>query len=265
MTLNENASPKTLEYFAELRSLKIIGKTQWISLIIKSIPHVNIKLDQLTVITSAVKSLSEILIPVLSIRSLRRLEMHTDEFMDNVEVLPLLATTSNIEQFIVDSSSMIDWTRLSNVQISLIQCHYLSVGLIHRNQKSLPSFSLHNLRTLCIALHELPFNCIIQLVETTPCLVKLKITGLVDADGFLTNQRWICLLETTSSLSRVLVRTSLEQSDESYYCEEVQAPLRALNLSLICDSDDTDCFSYYGTVNRWWSLRGTIIRQTCCV
>ena len=73
LTLHENASLKTLEHCSELRSLKLIGKIKWILSIIKSIPPINIKLDQLAIIIPTVKSLSEILMIVLSIRSLCRL------------------------------------------------------------------------------------------------------------------------------------------------------------------------------------------------
>ena len=219
-------------------------------------------MDQLAIITPTVKSLSEILMVVLSIRSLHRLEIHTEEYTGDVEVFPLSTKTNNIEQFILDSSSTIDWNEFSHVLIGLIQSRYLNISLIDRHQQNLPSLFLHNLRTLSIGLLEPSFDYIIQLVTIAPCLKKLKITGLVDADGFVVNQRWICFFETAPSLSRIFVNVSLERNDESYHCEEIQAPLRALNLSLECDSDDTDYDMYYGSVNRWWSLKGLIIRQT---
>ncbi|CAF4774178.1 unnamed protein product [Rotaria socialis] len=118
-----------------------------------------------------------------------------------------------------------------------------------------------NLRTLSLGLLEVSFNWIVQLLTTTPCLVKLKLTGLVDADGFVVNQKWIRLLESAQTLVRIFVNVFLELDDEFYHCEKIQAPLCALNLSLICNGDDNDCNLYYGTVNRWWSLRGMITRQ----
>ena len=105
LTLHENASLKTLEHYSELRSLKLIRKIKWILSIIKRIPPINIKLDQLAITTPTVKFLSEILMVVLSIRSLRRLEIHTEEYTGGVEVCPLSTKTINIEQFILDSSS----------------------------------------------------------------------------------------------------------------------------------------------------------------
>ena len=93
------------------------------------------------------------------------------------------------------------------------------------------------------------------------CLGKLKITGLVSADGFVVNQRWTHIFETTPTLLQIFVRVSLEQGDESYDCEKIQAPLCALNLSLVCLADETDCCLYYGKVSRWWSLTGIITKQ----
>ena len=60
--------------------------------------------------------------------------------------------------------------------------------------------------------------------------VKLKISGLADADGFDVNERCIHIFETTPTLLRIFVRVSLEQGDESYDCEEIQAPLCALKI-----------------------------------
>ena len=189
LTLHENASLKTLEHYSELRSLKLIGEIKWILSIIKRIPPINIKLDQLTIIIPTVKSLSEISMVVLSIRSLRRLEIHTKEYTGGVEVFPLSTKTNNIEQFILDSSSTIDWNEFSHVLVCLIQSCYLNISLIDHHQQTLPSLFLHNPRTLSIGLLEPSFNYIIKLVTIAPCLKKLKITGLVDADGFVVNQR----------------------------------------------------------------------------
>ncbi|CAF5185950.1 unnamed protein product, partial [Rotaria magnacalcarata] len=118
-----------------------------------------------------------------------------------------------------------------------------------------------NLRTLSLGLLEVSFNWIIQLVATTPCLIKLKLTGLVDADGFVVNQKWIHLFESTSRLLRIFVNVSLQQSKELYHCGKIRAPLCALNQNLVCSGDDNDCNLYYGKVNRWWNLRGMIIKQ----
>lgn len=260
LTLHETASFNTLKYCLELRSLKLIGGTEWITWIIKNISQRNTKLHQLTVITPTIKFLSDVLTSILSMCSLRRLELRTEEITESAEVRTIVTTTSNIEQFIIDSNSTIDWKGLSRVLPNFARIRYLSISLIDHNQTLIPSLFLHNLESLSIALLEMPFDCIIQLVTKMSCLVKLKITGLVDADGFVVNQRWTRLFETVPTLLRILVHVSLEQRDISYHCEKIQVPLHALNLSLVCDTDETDYYLYYGNVNRWWSLSGIIIK-----
>ena len=256
LTLHESSCFKAIKNCLELRSLKLIGVTEWVACIINNILQTNTKLNQLTIVTPTIRSLTELITPVLSITSLRRLEIHTDELAQSLKVCILPAPPSKIEQFILDSGSTINWNDLSPILSDLISIRFLSIGLIDRNQKPIPSFIFQNLRTLSLALLEVSFNWIIQLVTTTPCLIKLKLTGLVEADGFAVNQRWNCLLDSTLGLLRIFVNVSLEQSDESYHCEKVQAPLCALNLSFICKGDENECNLYYGKVNRWWNLTG---------
>ncbi|CAF2623647.1 unnamed protein product [Rotaria sp. Silwood2] len=185
--------------------------------------------------------------PILCISSLRRLEIHIDEIVESRQVSTLITIPSEIEQFIFDSGSTISWNDFSGEMSNFSRIRFLSIGLLDHNQKPIPARILQNVRTLSLGLLEVPFNWIIQLVATASCLVKLKLTGLVDADGFVINQRWIRLFELASTLLRVFVNVSLEQSDESYHCEKIQASLCALNLSLICNGDDNDCNLYYGT------------------
>ena len=100
-----------------------------------------------------------------------------------------------------------------SILFEFITCTF---GLIHHTQKLTPSLFLHKLRILNIELLEVPFISVIQLMAAVSCFVKLKITGLVNADGFVVNQRWIHIFETTPTLLRIFVRVSLEQGDESY-------------------------------------------------
>ena len=189
LTIYETASFKTPGYCLELRSLKVIGGNEWITSIIRNILQTHTKLHQLLVITPTIKSLSEILTPILSISSLRRLEIRTEEITETVEVGTLATTTGNLEQFILDCSSTMDWKQLSYVCPHLVRIRYLSISFIHDHQKLIPSLFLPNLRAFVAELLEVPFDCIIKLVATMSSLVKLKITGLVDADGFVVNQR----------------------------------------------------------------------------
>ncbi|CAF4422189.1 unnamed protein product [Rotaria socialis] len=252
LTLHESFCIKVIENCLELRSLKLIGVIKWVSCTINSISRANTKLNQITVVTPTIRSLTELFTSILSITSLRRLEILTDEVAESFKFCILPAPLSKIEQFLLDSGSTINWNDLSQILPDLSSIRFLSVNLIDRNQKLIPSFIFQNLRTLSLGLLEVSFNWIIQLVATTPCLIKLKLTGLVDADDFVVNQRWIHLSESTPRLLRIFVNVSLEQSKELYHCEKIQAPLCALNLNLVCNGDDNDCNLYYGELE--WLL-----------
>ncbi|CAF4495764.1 unnamed protein product [Rotaria socialis] len=182
----------------------------------------------------ALISLEELFTSILSITSLCRLIILTSELGESSKFCFLPTVSSKIEQFLLDSGSTINWNDLSQMLPDLSSIRFLSVSLIDRNQKLIPSFIFQNLRALSLGLLEISFHWIVQLVATTPCLIKLKPIGLVDADGFV-------------------------QSKELDHCEKVQAPLCALNLNLVCNGDDNDCNLYYGEVNRWWNLRGMVI------
>ena len=201
-------------------------------------------------------------IRVQFISSLRRLEICADEIADSATVCTSATVPSNIEQFILDSSSTIIWNDLSRILSKAIRVRLLKVSLIGRSQNSMLSCIFPNIHTLSLGLLETSFSWIIQLVAIIPFLVKLKLTGLVDSDGFVTNQRWSCLFESSPNLLRIFVSVSLEQGEESYQCDQIQILFRALNLNLKSDGADDDCDSYYGKVNRWWTLKGVIIRQS---
>ena len=85
LTLHETASFKILSYCLEVRSLRLIGKTDWIISIVKNITQRNTKLQLLTVIT-----------PILSISSLHRLEIRIEEIAESVEVCTPPITISNL-------------------------------------------------------------------------------------------------------------------------------------------------------------------------
>ncbi|CAF3196826.1 unnamed protein product [Rotaria socialis] len=261
LTLHDTFCLNIIEHCIELRSLKLIGVIQWVTDIVRNIPQTNTKLNKLTVITPTIRSLPELLTTVLSVSSLRRLEIHTDELAKSFPVSTLRAAQSEIKQFIIDSGSTVDWNDLSSSLPAFGCIRLLSIGLIDRCQKSIVSFIFQMIHTLSLGLLEVSFNWIIQLVAKIPCLAKLKLSGLVDSDGFVVNQRWICLLESSLTLLRIFVNLSLEQSEESYHCEKIQAPLRALSSSLICDCNDNDCNLYNGNGRQWWYLTGMITKH----
>ena len=94
-----------------------------------------------------------------------------------------------------------------------------------------------------------------------PSLEKLKLNGLVNADGFVINSKWLNLFEFCSSLAKVTVNVSLEQDTHFYYNELIQEVLREINLDL--RSMDDDCEHYLNEINqhRRWNLSGIFIKQ----
>lgn len=261
MTLYETISVRVLDLCPELRSLKLVGEINWITSAIKTIPHTNTKLSQLTIVTSVVKSLSEVLLPIRSIPSLRRLEIHIDEVIENSEVHPFIASSNSIEQLIVDSGTTINWNEFLNATANYVSVlSFLSIGLIDTNQILAHSVAFHNLRTLSLRLLEASFNFIIQLVAIMKRLVKLKLTGLANEYGFVVTPRWTELFECTRTLSRIFVDLSLEQAVECFDSEKILAPLLTFNLSLFCDGDEVDYSFCARESKRWWYLRGMISR-----
>lgn len=263
ITLYEGCSHQVIERCLELRSLKLIGTVGWVKIVAKNISHTNMKLDQLTVVTSMIRSLPELIMNVLSIPSLRRLEIHADEIGKNVQVSSLPVIDSKIEQFIIDSGCVVNWNDLSSNLPELTSIRLLNIGLIDRYQKSISSFAFQKVHTVNLRLLETSFNWIIQLVAGMPCLTKLKLSGLVNADGFVVNQRWISIFESSATLLRIFVDIFLAQNEELYDREKFHAPLKVLNLSLIADDDDdSDCALYSENINRWCYLKGTISRPS---
>ena len=138
----------------------------------------------------------------------------------------------------------------------------LSISSIDSGQKIVPSVTVNNLRTISLGLLETSFDWILRLLETLSHTVKLKLTGITQEEGFVINQRWYHLFMSAPNLLRILVNLSIQQADTSYNCEKIQEPLRELNLKLECNNTyDTVCYSYYGPVQHWWTLTGTIYKQ----
>lgn len=263
LTLHETFCFQIIEQCFKLRSLKLIGEVQWVTGIIKSICQKDTKLDHLSIYTPKIRSLSELLTVVVSLSSLRRVAIDTKEIVESSRDYTLSLAPNKIEQLIIISGSRTDWNDVFFYLPSFVSIRLLSIGLFDRGPKSIPPLISQNIHTLCLHLLETSFNYIIQLVAAMPCFVKLKLNGLLgDDDGFVVNQRWTCLFQSSLSLLRIFVRVSLEQGTEHYNCEKIQAPLNALNLSLVRDVDDDDDFNFdCGHVNRWWFLKGIIIRQ----
>lgn len=261
LELHQERSLKIIEQCSELRSLKLIGQPKWIICLIKKIAYVHVKLEQLILVVPGIGSLHNLLASIASLLTLRRLAIYANELEERVKPGALSLSQTKIENFTLHSCSSFSWNEFSYMLPGLSNIRLLDITLFHDNISSFCWFTFPKLRCVRLILLEVPFEWIIRLVKTIPSLVKLKLTGLVNAEGFVNNHRWLELFELCTSLTVIQVNVSLEK-DASYFCSDtIQMALREINLSLICA--ENACEYYLSEINqhRWWSLSGTIIRQ----
>ncbi|CAM4835949.1 unnamed protein product [Rotaria magnacalcarata] len=261
LELHQNSCLNTFEQCLELRSLKLIGLPEWVICFLRKISNANIKLEQLVLTVPGIGSLYDLLASILPLFSLRRLAIYANESEEKVKAGALPLTQTKIEQFILHSCSSISWNELSYILSGLSNIRFLDVTLFHYNMNSFCWFTFPKLRYICLVLVEVSFEWIIQLVKTMPSLVKLKLKGLVDGEGFIINHKWLNLFESCSSLAIVQVNLSLER-DTNYFCiNMIQAALREINLNLRCIEDDCDYYFTGESQQRWWNLSGMVMKQ----
>ena len=261
LELHEDSCLNIIEQCLELRSLKLIGRTEWVICLLRRISYVNMKLEQLVLTVPGIRALHDLLASITSLFSLRRLAIHANELEEKVKAGALSLTHTKIEQFILHSCSSISWNELSNMLAGLSNIRFLEITLFHHNINSSCWFTFPKLRYICLILVEVSFEWVIQLVKTMPSLVKLKLKGLVGGEGFVINHKWLDLFESCSSLAIVQVNVSLEK-DTHYFCSDmIQATLREINLNLRCIEDDYEYYSDKRNDYRWWNLSGMVIKQ----
>lgn len=263
LTIKNTTNFDIIKQCSQLLSLKLIGDSKWIILQVKKCFHINTKLEQLVIVMPEIKCLYELLECILPIDSLRRLEIRVDQLEEKVKPSVLFKIPSKIEQFILHSSSPINWSDLKYLQSGLVHIRLLEISLLHGCKKVLSPLILPCLRSLRIILLEVSFECIIEIVTIMPNLVKLRLNGLVDDENFLMNQKWIHLLESTPCLTNVAVNLSFQKSASSCCPEELQVTLRDIHLNLTWNHDDCSYYSNSRNEDCWWQLVGVIIKQHC--
>ncbi|CAF1498149.1 unnamed protein product [Adineta ricciae] len=261
LELYEDSRFNTIRQYFQLRSLKLIGDPQWIIYVLKQISQNNKRLEQLTFLIPSIGFLYDLLASISVISSLRRLEIRADQFEEKIKVPSSFVRLAKIEQFILHSCSSISWNELLYMSPHMSNVRFLDITLIKCHNNLLNSFTLPKLRSLFLILIEIPFELIIQLVTTAPSLVKLKLNGLVDEQGFVINHKWSKLFESCSSLKSIIVSVSLEQSISSYYSETIRESLHRINLTLNVFDDDSEYYLDTRQQNHWWKLSGVIIQH----
>ena len=260
LELHQESCLDIIEQCLELRSLKLLGQPEWVMCLLRKASHIDIKLEQLVVVVPGIGSLYELLASVTSLFSLRQLAIYANQSEEKIIPGALSVAQTEIKDFTLHSCSSISWSELSYMVSALSNIRFLDITLFHAND-SFCWFTFPKLQYVCLRLLEVPFEWIIQLVKTMPSLVKLKLNGLIDAEGYVTNHKWLNLFESCSSLGKIVVNVSMER-DTNYFCVDmVEAFLREINLNLICIDDDCDYYSDGRNHQRWWNLSGIIAKQ----
>jgi hypothetical protein len=170
-------------------------------------------------------------------------------------------TETQIERFSLHSCSSISWSELLYMFPVLSNIRFLDITLFHNDNDSFSWLSFPKLCYISLKIIEVPFETIIQIVETMPSLIKLKLNGLIDSEGFVINHRWLDLFKSSSTLRTVNVNLSLERDTNFFPIDIVQMSLSEVNLTLTCLDEDYEYYSDERNEYRWWILSGIIIKQ----
>jgi hypothetical protein len=263
LTLREPADPTIVERCSQLKFLKLIGTDEWIIELMKETVPTNVKVTHLTLETTTIKALWNLLSRIVRSFSLHRLEIRTDVF-ENCESTDAIAMGENdIEQFVFDSCPINNRHRLTHILSQFTGVRSLRMGLIERDPDIAPSLLFHRLHTLHLGLLEVSFAWLIQLLATMPLLEKLKLSGLVDDQNFLAHYRWIGLFQSALTLRQISVNIHLQPAQLSHHSQDMHESLRALNLDLSCKDDDSSCDLDENQAQRWWYLKGLILKGHC--
>ena len=260
LTLCEPAGLRIVEQCRQLRFLKLLGADEWIIDIMKKTTQANVELNQLTLVTTTIKSLANLLTCILHHSSLHRLEIRTDVLESCGSARSLAMVENHIEQFVFDSCSINNRNNFLYMRSTFTGVLSLRMGLIERNPDIVPSLLFHRLHTLRLGLLEVSFAWLVQLMVTMPLLTTLKLTGLVDDHQFLVHHRWASLFESTLTLRQIFVNIHMQQAQLSHHLPEMHASLRALNLDLTCNNDDSSFNPDEGQAQQWWHLKGWILK-----
>lgn len=258
LELHEESSLDIIERCSTLRSLKLIGQSEWVLCLLRRVLKKEIKLERLMLVVPGVGSLHQILALAESIFSLRRLEIYANEFEEKIQTDTLQLIQTKIEQFIFHSCSSNNWSDYLYLLRNMSNIHLLDISLFQEKKDFVCSFSFPKLRYVRLTLVEVSFEWIIHFVKITPLLRILRLHGLVDSEGFVVRHKWISLFELCASLNSIIVNVSLEQDTNSFRSEIIQTALREINLHLTCLDDDNSCYLTEENRERWWSLSGTI-------
>lgn len=254
--LHEESLVSSIRQYVEIRSLKLIGSPQWVINVIGKISKVNVRLEHLTLFVPGIGLLHNFLEATSSLLSLSRLEIHGNQIEERIKTGTTFCPQTKIEQFILHSCSSVSWNDLALLLPGLSNIRFLSITLVHLKKDSFCSFICPSLHSVSLELVEVPFSTVIQLLIRMPSIVKLRLSGLVDAEGFIINNKWLTLFEVSSTLTKVIINVSVAEDTTFFYNESIESILRQINLDLRRITDDFDQINQH----HWYSLSGTLIK-----
>ena len=261
LELHEENRIDVIDQCLKLRSLKLVGQSEWAIHILEKVSSTKINLRQLILVLPGIHSLPEIFALIPSTLSISRLEIYANQLEQTMKIASCFPTQTNVRQFLLDTCSSIGISELAYMLSVFPSIYFLNITLFTDN-KPFPSLPiLPNLRCICLQLFEVRFEWIVHLIRVTPILTKLKLIGLIDSEGFIINHRWIHLFQSCSSLVIIKVNASLQIDTHFFFSETNRTLLREFNLELSPIHDDADIFSCESNQQNWLKLSGTIVRD----
>ncbi|CAF2064755.1 unnamed protein product [Rotaria magnacalcarata] len=261
LELNQESYIDIVGQCSELRALKLVGQLEWTISLLKNVAHSIVRLEQLVVIASGIDLLYDLLATIVSFPSLYRLEIHADQLEQRLKTSFSFLSQTKVEQFILQSCSLITWSDLSYMLPALLNIRFLELTMFSYNNTSMYSFAFLKLRCISLILVDASFKQISQLVMTTPSLTKIKLSGIVDSEEFIINHKWLELFESCPSLASAIVHLSLQQDINFFYSSIFEIALNEIGLNLQCVDNDCEYYLDEKSCNRWWSLSGIIIKR----
>ena len=261
LELHEESRIDAVDQCLKLRSLKLIGQSEWTIHILKKVSNAKINLRQLILVLPGIHLLPKIFASIPSMLSMCRLKIYANQLEQKMKIGGCFPAQTNVQQFLLDASSSIGISEMAYMLSVFPSIYFLNITLFNDNKTSSLLPILPNLRCICLKLFEVRFDWIADLVKVSPILSKLKLMGLINSEGFIIDNRWIHLFQSCSSLATVRVNVSLQTDTHFFLSETNRTLLRELNLDLSSIDDDSDIFVCENNQQRWLKLSGTIFRD----
>lgn len=261
LEIHEESRIDIVNQCSKLRCLKLVGQAEWIIFILKKISNAEMNLQQLILVTPSIHLLPQIFSSITSNLSIGRLEIYANQLEEKMKIGSCLPVQINVEQFLLDTCSPIDFYELTYILSTFSGVHLLNITLASDNRTFCSLPILPNLQHIYLKLFEVPFEWVIYLVRGAPILTKLKLMGLVNQEGFIVNHKWIHLFQSCPSLSAIIVNLSLQTDPYFHFNEMKQRLLREMDLNLALIDDESDIFSCETSDHRWLKLAGTVLRD----